>query len=198
MTSGCGSQEEAAKARIDLAKELLRLEAMPRLEADLKALCDKSKRNARNEPPRRSWRRCSKRSSKRRANGRSRRRRSAPTCELQQSAPLPSSAGRRESMAPSAVAILRKRTRFALEIRGHGGGGKSFRNSSSPKGLKMPHLADSVVRAMRGQHDQGGWLWRPVANSVACPTTLNARIRQFHCGLIGNNRAGACDVRPQQ
>jgi colicin import membrane protein len=36
-------REEAANARIDLAKALLRLEAMPRLEADLKALRDELK-----------------------------------------------------------------------------------------------------------------------------------------------------------
>jgi hypothetical protein len=36
-------REEAASARIDLAKALLRLEAMPRLEADLKSLRDELK-----------------------------------------------------------------------------------------------------------------------------------------------------------
>lgn len=36
-------REEAAKARVDLAKALLRLEAMPRLEADLAALRDELK-----------------------------------------------------------------------------------------------------------------------------------------------------------
>lgn len=38
-----GEREEAAKAGIDLAKALLRLEAMPRLEADIEALRDELK-----------------------------------------------------------------------------------------------------------------------------------------------------------
>lgn len=54
-------REEAAKARIDLAKALLRLEAMPRLEADLKALSDQLKTERQERTALSAWSICAER-----------------------------------------------------------------------------------------------------------------------------------------